>query len=82
MPDGFLTEEDITLWIKENANSFASLLKSINQGLKFEVGRDIDAMETVLGKKGFTIVLTTKIGATGVEILDDYRSRDKNRKTL
>ena len=79
-PDGFLTEEDISLWIKENAKSLAPLLKSKNQGLRFEVDRDIDAIETMLGKKGFAIVLTTKIGASGVEILDDYRSRDKVEK--
>lgn len=79
-PDGFLTEEDLSLWIKENAKSFAPLLKSKNQGLRFEVDRDIDAIETMLGKKGFAIVLTTKIGASGVEILDDYRSRDKVEK--
>jgi transposase len=42
--------------------------------------RDIDAIETTIGKKGFTIVLTTKIGTSGVEVLDDYRSRDKVEK--
>ncbi len=80
MPDGFLTEEDTSLWIKENAKSLAPLLKPEKHELKFEVNRDIDAIETTIGKKGFTIVLTTKIGTSGVEVLDDYRSRDKVEK--
>jgi transposase len=80
MPDGFLTEEDGNLWVKENAKSLASLLITIKQEPRFVIDRNIDAIENSIFKKGFTVVLTTKIGASGVEILDDYRSRDKVEK--
>jgi len=80
MPDGFITEDDVTFWIKENAKSFASLLMPCRQKSKFVVDRNIETIENTIERKGFTIVLTTKTGASGEEILDDYRSRDKVEK--
>jgi transposase len=80
MPDGYLSEEDAVAWIKENAKGYSTLLKPVVRNLKYDIERNVEAMEKVIEKKGFTIVLTTKTGASGVEILDDYRSRDKVEK--
>jgi transposase len=80
MPDGFLTEEDAAGWIKENAKGCSSLLKPVMRNAKYDIERNIDAMEKVIEKKGFTVVVTTKKAASGIEILDDYRSRDKIEK--
>ena len=80
MPGGFSTEKDASVWIQENAKSLASMLKPIRQDDVWLVDRDINAVELTVAKKGFTVVLTTKIGASGVQILDDYRSRDNIEK--
>lgn len=80
VPEGFLTEEDLLVWIKENAKGYSGLLKPEIRNSNYEVDRDIDAIEKAIEKKGFTVVLTTKPGASGIEILDDYRSRDKVEK--
>lgn len=79
-PDGFSTENDAIVWIKENAKVCSSLLKPVIRNSKYEVDRNIEAIEKTIEKKGFTVVLTTKTGAPGIEILDDYRSRDKIEK--
>ena len=80
MPQGFATKEEAALWIKENAKNNASLLHAVMADTKWIIERDTDAIELCAANKGFTVVLTTKRGASGVEILDDYRSRDKVEK--
>jgi transposase len=80
MPQGFATKDEAKLWIEENAKSLATFLKPTCGDTLWEIERDIDAIELTVAKKGFTVVLTTKIGASGTEILDDYRSRDTVEK--
>ena len=46
----------------------------------WKIDRKARAIAVAAAKKGFSVVITTKTGADGSEILEDYRSRDTVEK--
>jgi transposase len=75
-PNGFTSQKDAILWLKENAKKLSFCLKIYFLNDFWHVERKPHTIALAVAKKGFTVVITTKLDAQGIQIIDDYRSRD------